>query len=109
MSQVREIKCPHCGEWTMWNGNIDDRCLYCSEFLEPQRLPREVEKKINKQILAENDYFFIKSTDGPIKRWCKHLLNSMRWLAFYVQIAFFLLVTVMLVLITIIAVILFLL
>jgi len=103
MSQIREIKCPHCGEWTLWNGDIDDRCLFCDEFLEPQRFSREVEKKINQDLLRENDYFFIKPTDGLIKRWCKRSLNWLRWWAYYVQIAFFIFVTLLLVLLSIIA------
>ena len=103
MGQVREIKCPHCGEWTLWNGNVDDRCLYCGGFLEPQRFSREVEKKVNRELLKENDYFFIKPTDGLIILWCKRFLNSLRWLAYYVQIAFFLFVTMLLVLLSIFA------
>ncbi|HEY8781920.1 MAG TPA: hypothetical protein VIM16_09915 [Mucilaginibacter sp.] len=102
MSQIREIKCPNCGEWTMWNGQVDDRCLYCGGFLEPQRFSREVEKKINLELLEENDYFFIKPADSPIKRWYKHFFNSIRWLAYYVQIAFFLFVTLLLVLLSLI-------
>ena len=103
MSQVREIKCPHCGEWTMWNGLVDDRCLFCDEFLEPQRFSREVEKKISKELLKENDYFFIKPEDGPIKRWCKSFLNLVRWWAYYVQVLFFIFVTLLLVLLSIFA------
>jgi hypothetical protein len=104
MSQIREIKCPHCGEWTLWNGQIDDRCLYCGEFLEPQRFSREVEKKINKELLKENDYLFIKPGDGPFKRRFKLFLNSLRWMAFYLQIAFFLFISMLLVLISLISV-----
>jgi len=101
MSQVRELKCPHCGEWTMWNGHVDDRCLNCSEFLEPQRFSREVEKKISRELIKENDYFFIRPEDGLLKRWCKGFLNTLRWWAYYVQIAFFIFVTTLLVLLSI--------
>jgi len=103
MSQVREIKCPHCGEWTMWAGGVDDRCLYCAEFLEPQRFSREVEKKINNELLKENDYLFIKPGDGAFTRWYKSSLNFIRWIFFYVQILFFLFVTLLLVLISLFA------
>jgi len=102
MSQVREIKCPHCGQWTMWNGDIDDRCLYCDEFIEPQRFSREIEKKINTELLKENDFFFIKPGDGPFKRAYKRFFNSLRWVAYYVQIIFFLFVTLLLVLLSLI-------
>jgi hypothetical protein len=101
MSQVREIKCPHCGEWTLWQGDIDDRCLYCGEFLESRQFSREVEKKIRNEVLKENDYFFIKPEDGPVKRLLKRVLNSLRWWAFYLQIVFFIFVTLILVLISI--------
>ena len=102
MSQIREIKCPHCGEWTMWNGEVDDRCLFCNEFLEPKRFSREVEKQINRELLKENDYFFIKPDDGTLARWFKSILNKVRWLAYYVQIAFFIFVTLLLVLLSLI-------
>jgi hypothetical protein len=100
MSQVREIKCPHCGEWTMWAGHIDDRCLYCNGFLEPQRFSREVEKKVNKEVLKENDYLFIKPTDSPLIRDFKKFINSFRWVVFYLQILFFAFITLLLVLLS---------
>ncbi len=104
MTQIREIKCPHCGEWSLWHGQVDDRCLYCDEFLEPQRFSREVEKKINKELLKEYDYFFIKPTDGPVKRLFKRFINSFRWLMYYGQLAFFLFITLILLLIGILSV-----
>jgi hypothetical protein len=104
MSQVREIKCPHCGEWTLWNGGIDDRCLYCNGFLEPQRFSREVEKKVNEELRKENDYLFIKPGDGAFIRWYKSTFNSLRWMVYYVQLALFLFATVLLVLLSLMAV-----
>jgi hypothetical protein len=103
MTQVREIKCPHCGEWTMWTGSVDDRCFFCDEFLEPQRFSREVEKKISKELIKENDYFFIKPTDGRIKRRVKIFLNSLRWWVYYLQILFFIFISLILLLITLLA------
>ena len=100
MTQVREIKCPHCGEWTMWQGDLDDRCLFCGDFLETRRFSREVEKKVNKQLLIEDDYLFIRPGDGLIKRWFKKSLSRLRWIAIFLQIAFFLFVTILLVLIS---------
>ena len=100
MTQIREIKCPHCGQWSMWQGEVDDRCLYCNGFLEPQRFSREIEKRINKELQKEEDYFFIKPEDGPITRMVKQFFNSIRWIAYYVQIIFFLFVTLLLVLIS---------
>ncbi|WP_299584887.1 hypothetical protein [Mucilaginibacter sp.] len=102
MSQVREIKCPKCGKWTLWAGDIDDRCLYCDSFLESRRFSREVEKKIRGEVQKENDYFFIKPTDGPFKRLCKKTLGVLRWWVIGLQIAFFVFVTIIIVLISLI-------
>jgi phage FluMu protein Com len=103
MTQIREIKCPHCGEWTMWTGGVDDRCLNCNEFLEPQRFSREIEKKIGKELTKENDYFFIKPTDGLFKREIKQFLNSFRWLVYYFQILFFIFISLLLLILTLLA------
>jgi len=51
----------------MWNGQVDDRCLYCGGFLEPQRFSREVEKKINLELLEENELLFHKTRRQPYK------------------------------------------
>jgi hypothetical protein len=87
----------------MWTGAVDDRCLYCDEFLEPQRFSREIEKKISKELTKENDYFFIKPTDGPISRRIKRFLSSLRWLVYYFQILFFIFITLLLLLLTLFA------
>ena len=104
MSQVREIKCPHCGEWTMWNGNVDDRCLFCDEFLEPQRFSREIEKKVVTEVKKENDYFALSPADSHLKRRVKLFLNSVRWMAVYLQIAFFIFITAIIVLVSLLVV-----
>lgn len=103
MSQIREIKCPHCGEWTLWKGSVDDRCLYCDEFLEPHRFSREVEKKIITEIKKENDYFALKATDGPLKHRVKLFMNSLRWSVYYLEIAFFIFITFLMVLLSLFA------
>jgi hypothetical protein len=100
MSQVREIKCPHCGEWSLWKGDIDDRCFFCDGFLETHQFSIEVEKKIRKEIITENDIFFVKPTDGTFLRIIKPILSQLRWWGIYLQIAFFVFVTVIIVLIS---------
>jgi len=57
-----------------------------------------VEKKISKELLKENDYFFIKPGDGPVKRDLKAFLNSFRWFAYYLQLLFFVFMSLVLVL-----------
>ena len=84
----------------MWQGKLDDRCLNCGGFLEPQRFSQEVEKKINDALKKEDDYFTIKPTDGPFMREVKPFLNSLRWALSYLQLALFAFVTLVLVLIS---------
>ena len=100
---MREIKCPHCGEWTMWRGLVDDRCLYCNGFLEPQRFPREVEEKLKRELLEENDFFFIKPDDSKFTRIIKKALNATRWTLYYMQMAFFVFISILLVLLSLLA------
>lgn len=87
----------------MWQGRVDDRCLYCDGFLEPQRFSREIEEKINKQLLQEDDYLYVRSGDGDLKKSGKKALNFVRWWAFYAQIAFFLIATLVLVIVSLVA------
>jgi hypothetical protein len=87
----------------MWQGKVDDRCLYCGEFLEPKRFSREIEEKIIIQIKKEGDYFAIKPTDGPVKKQIKSFLNAIRWLVYYLQLALFGFVTLLLLLLSLLA------
>lgn len=101
MAPIREIKCPHCGTWTMWQGDLDDRCINCGEFLEPKRLPHEVEKRVNKELLKEDSYLFIKPADGEVKRKAKGFLKGLSWVVISLQVLFFVFVTALIVLISI--------
>ncbi|HEY8930449.1 MAG TPA: hypothetical protein VIM55_14710 [Mucilaginibacter sp.] len=96
----REIKCPECGKWTLWEGDVNDRCLYCDSFLDSRRFSREVEEKLRREIQRENDYFVINPEDGPWVRVRKTIMNFIRWGAIYLQIAFFIIVTVLIVMIS---------
>jgi hypothetical protein len=100
---VSEIKCPHCGQWTMWQGHIDDRCINCGEFLERRRFSREVEKRINKELKEEDDYFAIKPSDGQLTRWFKTFFNSFRWGVYYLQLIIFTFVTLVIFVISLLA------
>lgn len=79
----------------MWQGGLDDRCINCGEFLETRRFSREIEKRINKELKAEDDYFAIKPTDGAMKRLFKKTFNTFRWSMYYVQLVIFTLVTIL--------------
>lgn len=88
MTVKREIKCPHCKEWTLWNGNMNDRCLQCGVFIEKEAFSNKVEKEIKKQVTLENDPLIIKADDSAAVRFCKRVLTSLRKLLYYLQIAF---------------------
>lgn len=103
MNPVSEVKCPHCREWTLWRGHIDDRCLYCGSFLDPQRFSREVEKKIRREVVTENDLFYIGPHDGPVRRYLKQRLNGMRWLLYYVQLVFVTFISLIMLLLSLLA------
>jgi|GEM_PF-5181053 len=34
-------KCPHCGQWTSWQQQPDDRCEHCQQTLEPHRVAND--------------------------------------------------------------------
>ena len=87
MSAKREIKCPKCKEWTLWRGEIYDRCLYCGEFLQNEDFIRKVEKDINVQIKEENDFFYILPTDGKFKIKMKKFLRKFRKIFVFAQVA----------------------
>ena|ERR1700749_5073376 len=100
MTQIREIKCPHCRQWTIWQGDVDDRCLNCGEFIEPNRFSREVEQRVNKELLKEEGYLYVKSTDGEIKREAKGFLKGLSWVVISLQVLFFVFVSALIVLIS---------
>ena len=87
----------------MWRGSIDDRCLSCGGFLEPRRFSQEVENKINRQLKKEEDYFVLKPGDTAPVRMMKAFGNTLRWGAYYLQLALFAFVTFMLLLLSLFA------
>lgn len=40
----RELKCPHCNQWTSWQEQLHDRCQHCNQLLEEDKI-----KKLKKQ------------------------------------------------------------
>lgn len=90
MTQISEIKCPHCTQWTTWTGKIDEKCQYCHGILDPHRFSHEAEKHIKKPENPKKAHFFSPNPkDGSVKRELKSLLNSMGWIFFYSEIAFY--------------------
>ncbi|MGN6637473.1 MAG: hypothetical protein ACTHJ8_01065 [Mucilaginibacter sp.] len=89
MSGVNEIKCPHCGQWTSWQGHTDDKCQHCNNYVEPHRFSAEAERKIKKRHRRKEDFFPLRPTDGPIQRELKGFINAMGWIVFYSEVAFY--------------------
>lgn len=96
MSGKREIKCKTCKKWTLWRGEIYDRCLYCGEFLQNEDFTKKVEHEIWTLVKEENDLFFIKPTDGKFKRVAKRFLRRFRKIFVVVQASFIAFMTLLL-------------
>lgn len=96
MSNKQEIKCQHCHEWTLWQGHIDDRCLYCGEFLETDNFTKAIEEKIEREVKKENDFLFVRPEDGPFKTKLKTNLRPIRNAIFYMQLGFAFFISVLL-------------
>lgn len=103
MSQVSEIKCPGCGEWNTGTGKVDATCVKCNEYLEPELVTHEEEKKAA-EAQKQNYYMVIKDTDETIVQIFKLFINSVRWGAYYVVMLFFIFITVLLVIVGVVAV-----
>ncbi len=44
-----EIKCPHCIQWTLWEGSLQDRCRQCGKLLQEEKINKlEVLEKLRK-------------------------------------------------------------
>lgn len=103
MSQVSEIKCPHCGAWNTGTGKVDATCVKCNEYLEPELVAREEEKKI--AIAQKQGYYMvIKDSDETIVQIFKMFVNSIRWSAYYVAMLFFVFAAILLLIFGIVAV-----
>ncbi|MGI4727014.1 MAG: DUF2614 family zinc ribbon-containing protein [Janthinobacterium lividum] len=88
LSIKQEIKCPHCHEWTLWLGRMDDRCLYCNGFLQVEDFTKSVETKIKKEVRKEEDFLFIRENDSPFVVKMKTFLVPVRRIFYYFQIGF---------------------
>ncbi|PZX58002.1 class I tRNA ligase family protein [Algoriphagus chordae] len=68
---MSQKKCPHCGEWSIWTNNYEDRCEHCGEFLSPVELERK-EKFIQEQDRQEKGWmFYINPEDSGFKKFFK--------------------------------------
>lgn len=61
-----EKKCPHCHEWTPWNGSIEDRCEHCHELIlkEEKEALEAKEEKMRKLEFNFKDKFPFTIKEG---------------------------------------------
>jgi hypothetical protein len=97
MSQVSEIKCPHCHEWVQGSGKVDDKCANCNGYLEPERFLHESEKRVTDDSNKKKDFYVLKESDETIVQLFKMFVNSFRFGSYYTILLFFIFITVLLV------------
>ncbi|HYK76345.1 MAG TPA: hypothetical protein VEV16_05165 [Daejeonella sp.] len=85
----REIKCPECKQWTTWNGNIQDRCLFCNELIEKEAFKKQAAKETLQAISAnKRPDIIIHPDDSFLVRLSKRIQLACRGFVYYAQIAF---------------------
>lgn len=97
MSQVSEIKCPHCGKWGLWNGKVDQKCANCHGYLDPERFLHESEKKVAADVATKEDFYTLKDSDETIVQLYKMFVNSFRFGSYYTILLFFIVIAILLV------------
>lgn len=85
MSIKREIKCPNCGQFTLWLGRNHDRCLHCSEFLQNEDFIKKLENDLVTIVKEENDIFHIHPNDSKFTRFSKRFFRKVRKITVIVQ------------------------
>jgi hypothetical protein len=95
MSQVSEIKCPHCHEWVQWGSKVDDKCANCSGYLEPERFRYESEKRLTEDINKKKDFYVLRDSDETITQLYKMFVNSFRLGSYYVMLLFAIFIAVL--------------
>lgn len=80
----------------MWQGDVNDRCLYCYDFLRKKEFAEKVEKEISSQFKIENDILYIRPHDTNLKKNGKRVAQLFRVIGNYLQIAFVAFITLLL-------------
>lgn len=68
-----QSKCKECGEWSLSNGNIEDRCLYCGELLNKEQFNNKNKALTEKLIDKQNSLLIIHEEDGQLVRILKKI------------------------------------
>jgi predicted RNA-binding Zn-ribbon protein involved in translation (DUF1610 family) len=95
MSQVSEIKCPHCGEWSQWTGKVDAKCVSCGQYIEPVRFVHDSEKKLAEDTNKKKDFYVLRDSDETITQLFKMFVNSFRFGSYYVMLLFVIFIAVL--------------
>ncbi|HEY4323799.1 MAG TPA: hypothetical protein VGN20_07425 [Mucilaginibacter sp.] len=83
MSQISEIKCPHCGKWSTGTGKTDEKCPHCHEYLNPVRVQYLEENRVKTETNKKNNFLVINENDDPIIQMFKQFINWLAWTTFY--------------------------
>ncbi|MNL19980.1 hypothetical protein D3C87_1412080 [compost metagenome] len=67
----REIKCPHCCEWTEWQEQLHDCCKHCGGLIEQDKinklkalaLQKQIDEELKRARLAKQNPFFRKASN----------------------------------------------
>jgi predicted amidophosphoribosyltransferase len=70
-----EKKCPHCGNWSEWSGNLDEACSVCGKPLGGKDLHYHQKRQTEKKANDENWIFYIKETDNAFVKNAKIVGN----------------------------------
>ncbi len=92
-----ESKCVNCSKWSYSSGMIEDRCLHCGEYIDPQRFLNTNKKLTDQLIEKQSNKLFILENDNWITIMLKKTL-------FYLQISFISLVSFIIWLISLVAI-----
>lgn len=60
-----EKKCPHCNEWTSWNGAYTDTCEHCKNQLEPRFVAELEAWRKRESGYKRSEFYTITESDGP--------------------------------------------
>lgn len=71
--KISQKKCPHCGEWTVWQVGADDVCTHCGQLLSTHL--REKEARAKRILATPTGIFPINETDGLFLKVGKRTLN----------------------------------
>jgi hypothetical protein len=76
---MNEKKCSNCGEWTPWEGKIEDKCVHCNTLLVPHLYQEDLDKKAA-LAQVEIDWWVVQPEDGLGMRMLKVIVNAFRLL-----------------------------